>query len=134
MAEHPNVQKARNAYEAFANLDLPTAFRDLAPDAVFHFHGTGSAGGDHKGVDAITAALVGAFETTGGTQKLDVSNVFADELHVVLNIHETASRPDGATLDMDEVHLLSFNDKGQITDFWDIPADPDAHDRFFDGA
>jgi ketosteroid isomerase-like protein len=133
MAEHPNVKKARDAYEAFVNLDLPTALKDLAPDAVFHFHGTGPASGDHQGAEAITAALVGAFETTAGTQKLDISNVFADESHAVLTIHETSSRPDGAKLDMDEVHLLSFNDQGQITDLWDIPADPEAHDRFFDG-
>jgi len=73
-------------------------------------------------------------KTTDGTQKLDESKVFADELHVVLNIHETASRPDGAALDMDEVHLLSFNDRGQIADSWDIPAGPETHDRFFDGA
>jgi ketosteroid isomerase-like protein len=133
MAEHPNVKKARDAYEAFGNLDLATALKDVAPDAIFHFHGTGPSGGDHQGVDAITAALVDAFETTAGTQKLDISNVFADESHAVLTIHENSSRPDGATLDMDEVHLLSFNSEGQITDLWDIPADPDAHDRFFDG-
>jgi hypothetical protein len=31
------------------------------------------------------------------------------------------------------VHLLSFNDEGRITDFWDLPDDPESHDRFFDG-
>jgi ketosteroid isomerase-like protein len=133
MSEHANVQKVRDAYEAFSRLDLPTALKDLAPDAVFHFNGTGPTSGDHRGTDEITAALGAAFEISGGTQKLEVSSVFADDQHAVVVIHETGSRPDGATLDMDEVHLLSFDDKGRITDLWDIPNDPEAHDSFFDG-
>jgi uncharacterized protein len=134
MSEHPNVQRVSDAYKAFANLDLATALKDLAPDAVFHFNGMGPSGGDHRGIDNITAALGDAFGTTGGTQKLAISHVFADDHHAVLNIHETASRPDGATLDMNEVHLLAFDSDGRITDLWDIPDDPEAHDRFFDGA
>jgi uncharacterized protein len=133
MSEHPNVQKVRSAYSAFASLDLPTALKDLAPDAVFHFNGMGPISGDHKGVEDVSATLIAAFELTGGTQKLDVSTVFADDLHAVVSIHETASRPDGATLDMDEVHVIKFDDQGRITDLWDLPTDPVTHDRFFDG-
>jgi uncharacterized protein len=133
VSEHPNVQKVRSAYSAFAQLDLPTALSDLAPDAVFHFNGMGPISGDHRGADDVTKALIAAFELTGGTQKLDVSSVFADDLHAVVAIHETASRPDGATLDMEEVHVLSFDDQGRITDLWDLPSDPETHDRFFDG-
>jgi ketosteroid isomerase-like protein len=133
MPEHPNVKKVRAAYEAFANLDVATALKDLAPDGVFHFNGVGPLRGDHKGVEDVTAVLISTFEVTGGTQKLDISGIYADDLHAVINIHETASRPDGATLDVNEVHLLSFNDEGRITDFWDLPDDPESHDRFFDG-
>ncbi len=133
MSEHPNVQRVRDAYDAFARADLAAALKDLAPDAVFHFNGSGPLSGDHVGVDAISAALVGTFELTAGTQKLDVASVFADDHHGVVVLHETASRPDGATLDVDEVHLLSIDRAGRITDFWDLPSDPEAHDRFFDG-
>lgn len=133
MSEHPNVQRVRDAYAAFTNLDVATALKDLAPDAVFHFNGTGPLSGDHKGVEDITTALIGVFETTGGTQKLDIANVFADDHHAVVVIRETASRPDGATLDVDEVHVLAIDGEGRITDLWDLPSDPEAHDRFFDG-
>jgi hypothetical protein len=34
---------------------------------------------------------------------------------------------------MDEVHVLGIDTEGRITDLWDLPSDPDAHDRFFDG-
>jgi ketosteroid isomerase-like protein len=133
MAEHPNVQRIRDAYAAFAAGDLTGALKDLAPDAVFHFNGSGPLSGDHTGFDDISAALIGTFELTAGTQKLDIASVFADDRHGVVVLRETASRPDGATLDVDEVHVLAIDGEGRITDLWDLPTDPDTHDRFFDG-
>jgi ketosteroid isomerase-like protein len=133
MTEHPNVSRVRSAYEAFANLDLSAALADLSDDAVFHFHGDGALSGDHKGRESIEKALIGLFELTGGTQKLDVQRIFADEGHAAVLLHETATRTDGATLDIDEVHVLAFDAAGKITDLWDLPTDPEAHDRFFDG-
>jgi hypothetical protein len=29
--------------------------------------------------------------------------------------------------------VLAIDDEGHITDLWDLPSDPDAHERFFDG-
>jgi hypothetical protein len=29
--------------------------------------------------------------------------------------------------------VLSLDGDGLITDIWDVPDDPDSHDRFFDG-
>ncbi len=133
MPEHPNVQKIRDAYAAFARADLSAALTDLAPDAVFHFNGSGPLSGDHTGVDEISTALIGTFELTGGTQKLDIATIYADDEHGVVVLRETARRPDGATLDVDEVHVLAIDGEGRITDLWDLPSDPDAHDRFFDG-
>ncbi len=133
MAEHPNVQRIRDAYAAFAAGDLAAALKDLAPDAVFHFNGSGPLSGDRTGADDISTNLIGVFELTGGTQKLDISGIYADDHHGVVVMRETASRPDGATLDVDEVHVLGIDVEGRITELWDLPNDPIAHDRFFDG-
>ena len=133
MSEHANVARVRSAYAAFGNGDLEGALADLADDAVFHFSGEGPNSGDHKGKEAITAALVHNFELTAGTQALDIKGIFADDLHAAVVLHETASRPDGASLAMDEVHVLRINPAGQITDLWDLPTDVAEHDRFFDG-
>jgi ketosteroid isomerase-like protein len=132
MAEHPNVQRIRDAYAAFAAGDLPAVFKDLAPDAVFHFSGEGPNSGDHKGEEAISTALVNLFELTGGSLVLDIKGVYADDHHGAVVIRETATRTDGAKLDVNEVHVLAIQD-GRITELWDLPDDPDAHDRFFDG-
>jgi uncharacterized protein len=131
--EHPNVQRVRSAYEAFAAADLAGALKDLAPNAVFHFKGSSSLSGDHTGVEEISKALIGTFELTAGTQKLDIASIFADDHHGVVVLRETASRLDGATLDVDEVHVLAIDSQGRITDLWDLPSDPESHDRFFDG-
>ena len=133
MAEHPNVKRVRDAYAAFDKGDLNGALADLADDAVFHFTGEGPLSGDHTGRAEIEKALIGTFELTGGTQKLEIHGIFADDQHAVVALHETASRPDGATLDVEEAHVITMNPAGQITNLWDLPTDPDAHDRFFDG-
>ena len=132
MAEHPNVAVVRNAYESFGRGDLEGALRDLADDCVFHFGGDGPNSGDHKGKDAITAALIANFELTAGTQALDITSIYADADRAVVVLHETATRPDGASLAVDEAHVLHLRD-GQVTDLWDVPEDVQAHDDFFDG-
>lgn len=48
-------------------------------------------------------------------------------------LRETACRPDGATVDVDEVHVLGFDSEGRVPDLWDLPSDAETHDRFFDG-
>jgi ketosteroid isomerase-like protein len=134
MSEHPNVQRVRDAYAAFANADLDGALKDLAPDGVFHFKGQGPISGDHKGRDDISAALISAYEITGGTQKLDIKSIYADDDHAVVTMRETATRAaDGAALDVEEAHVITFDADGKITNLWDLPVDADAHDRFFDG-
>jgi uncharacterized protein len=133
MAEHANVGRVRDAYAAFAVGDLGAALKDLADDAVFHFGGEGPNSGDHRGRAAIEKALIANFELTGGTQALDIRGIYADDGHAALVLRETATRQDGATLDIDEVHVLKIDADGKITDLWDLPTDPDVHDRFFDG-
>ncbi len=127
------MKKIRDAYAALAVGDLTGALKDLSPAGVFHFEGLGPFSGDRRGVADIKAGLVGIFSLTAGTQKLQIASIFADDRHGVVVLRERASRPDGATLDVDEVHLFAFDGDGRVTDLWDLPSDPDAHDAFFEG-
>lgn len=134
MAEHPNTQTVRDAYTAFLAGDLPTALAAMEPDVVFHVGGDGPLSGEHKGREAVGEALVKSALATGGSQRFDIRGIFADDAHAVVVTRETATRvADGATLDVEEVHLIAFGPNGLVADLWDIPADPDAHDAFFDG-
>jgi len=132
MAEHPNVAVVRNAYDSFAKGDLEGAMADMTDDSVFHFGGDGPNSGDHKGREAIAAALIKNFELTGGNWTLDVKGIYADDNHAAVFLHETASRPDGASISLDEVHILRLRD-GKVVDLWDLAEDIQAHDDFFDG-
>jgi uncharacterized protein len=133
MAEHPNVRRLRDVYAALDKADLSGALADLADDAVFHFKGEGPNSGDRKGREAIEAVLIGRYELTGGTHKFEVHDIFADGNHGVAVVRETATRKDGATLDVEESHVVAFNAAGKITKVWDLQTDAEAHDRFFDG-
>jgi ketosteroid isomerase-like protein len=132
MAEHPNVAIVRNAYESFAKGDLDGALVDLADDCVFHFGGDGPNSGDHKGREAIAAALIKNFELTAGNSALDVRGIRADDDHAAVVLQETASRPDGASIALERGALLRLRD-GKVVDLWDLPEDIQAHDHFFDG-
>jgi uncharacterized protein len=134
VTEHPNAIALRHAYAAMAAGDLPTVLAAFAPDAVVHIGGSGPMSGDHKGHEAIGAALMHGFELTGGTQRLDVRDVFADAEHGIVVLRETATRAaDGKTLDVMETNLFRFGPDGRAAEFWDVPADPKLHDDFFDG-
>ncbi len=127
------MRKVRETYDALVAGDLAVALKALAPEGTLHFGGSGSLSGDHRGIDEVGAVLARTWELTAGTQRLDVTAVYADDNHGVVAARERASRPDGASLDIDEVHVLAFGGDGLITDIWDLPSDHEAHDRFFDG-
>jgi ketosteroid isomerase-like protein len=134
MAEHPNVPRVRSAYDAFLRGDLDAALADITPDCVFHFKGEGPHSGDHKGKEEIVKALVGTFELTGGDLQYDIKGIYADEDHAVVVLNEKATRAaDGARLDVDEVHVIKLDSQGRMAELWDLPADPEAHNAFFDG-
>jgi uncharacterized protein len=133
MSEHPNLARMRRGYAAIAQGDLPTVLDLFAEDGVMHVGGVGPLSGDHAGRAAIGDAFAGLFEWTGGTVKLDVGQLFADDHHAVALVRETAQRAsDGLTLDVSEVHLFRMVN-GDVVEFWDLPADHDreAHDTFF---
>src|SRR5262249_24131853 len=104
-----------------------------ADDAVRPSNGEGPNSGGSKGRAATEAVVRSNYELTGGTQKLDIHDIFADDLHAVVSLRETATRTGGATLDMEEAHVLTFDADGKVTNLWDLPVDPEVHDRFFDG-
>lgn len=134
MAEHPNATRIRTAYAAFAAGDLAAVLDQFDPEVVTHLAGDGQLAGFQKGRDGLSAVIANAFELTGGTQRLDVQQVFADADHAVVHVRERATRAaDGVTLDVQEVHLLALGADGRMREFRDIPADPDRHDAFFDG-
>ncbi|MGH9187160.1 MAG: nuclear transport factor 2 family protein [Acidimicrobiales bacterium] len=131
-AQHPNVERARKGYDAFARSDLPALLAFFAPDIVWHVGGDGPLSGAHEGIEAVGSLFARIFELTGGSQRLDVEEVVASDDHIVALIHETATRGrDGAQLDVREAHVMRLDADRKVTELWDLPDDPAAHDTFF---
>lgn len=132
MAEHPNVQRIRDSYSALDAGDLSAAFQYLAPAGVIHYNRRGHASRNLMGMDNISTALVKDYILTAGTQKFHITGIYADDHHGVVLLRQTASRPDGATLDLEGAHLLAFDSEGRLHDLWDIPSDREAQSEFFE--
>ncbi|MGH9187302.1 MAG: nuclear transport factor 2 family protein [Acidimicrobiales bacterium] len=132
MPEHPNITLAHQGYDAFARSDLDGLLDLLADNIVWHVGGDGPLSGARMGKDAVTELLVKVFELTGGSQRLKLLDLFANDDTVVALVHETATRArDGATLDVREAHVHRIDGDGKVVEFRDLPADPAPHDRFF---
>src|SRR5258705_8531245 len=81
---HPNEDRLRGGYEAFqtGNMD---ALRDefLTQDVVWHSPGSNPYSGDHKGIDEVLANFGKTMEVTGGTLRVELHDVLANDEHGV---------------------------------------------------
>jgi len=92
MTEHPNVELTRRGYDAFAKADLATLSELIADDVTWHALGLGPLSGTYHGRDEVLNFFVRLAEETGGTFRLDVHDVLANDEHAVALCTLSASR------------------------------------------
>jgi ketosteroid isomerase-like protein len=125
VTEHPNVEYARRGYAAFGSGDLATLSELIADDAVWHAQGVGPLSGDYHGRDQVFGFFGRLAEETGGTFRLDVHDILANDEHTAVLATLTASR-NGKSIEVPVVNV-SHNDRdGKITEFWTSTTDPQA--------
>ena len=124
MTEHPNVEQARRGYEAFAKGDLATLSELMADDVVWHVKGVGPLDGDYHGRDQVFGLFGRLAEETGGTFRLDVHDILANDDHTVVLANLSASRG-GKAVEVPVVNV-THNRDGKITEFWAATTDPQA--------
>ncbi len=90
-----NAQTVRDLYAALIAGDLAGAGALIAEDAVLHVPGRSQNTGDYAGREAILGFVAHAHEITGGTLRLEVHRVLADDEVAVALTTYTASRADG---------------------------------------
>jgi len=127
---HPNEQQLRDGYAAFQRGDLD-ALRNqfLAEDMVWHAGGNNQLSGDYRGVDEVLGLFGKNMELSGGTFRVEVHDVLANDGHAVVLGHVTADR-EGKRLDQNYVHVSHLRD-GKLTESWIHNVDEAANDEFW---
>ncbi len=129
MADHPNATLLRNGYEAFGKGDMATITELFSEDVVWHVPGTSLISGVHRGREAVFAAFAKTTQLSGGSFKIDVHDVLANDEHAVALTRATGSRQGKQlnSLDTDVYHVSG----GKVTEFWSFAEDQRLTDEFW---
>jgi ketosteroid isomerase-like protein len=126
---HPNEDLIRKGYAAFQSGDMTALGELFADDVVWHAPGRNQLSGTFRGKEEVFATFQKVFELTGGTFKLDVHTVLADDDHAVVLTRSTGER-EGRKLDDNTVQVFHVSD-GKVTEQWLYPGDVYASDDFW---
>jgi len=126
---HPNEDLVRRGYEAFATGDMATLNELFADDIVWHAPGRNELAGTYWGKDEVFANLQKNMELTGGTFKLDIHAILADDEHAVTLLRASAER-EGKALNDNTVQVFHIKD-GKLSESWLHPSDAYASDEFW---
>jgi ketosteroid isomerase-like protein len=129
-AVHPNVARYRRMMEAFNTGDLGSVVSDVvAPNVEYVIPGRSPIAGHAHGLPALLELLGRAKERSGGTLRLDLRSVVADDEYLFAYGRVSATRG-GKTLDSDHCVVFRFAD-GKIVEGRTIPVDLYAFDAFW---
>jgi len=126
---HPNEELVRKGYAAFASGDMATLNDLFADDIVWHASGHNQLSGDHRGKEAVLATFQKTFELSGGTFKVEIHDVLANDTHAVVLVRSTGER-EGRSLDDNTVQVFHIAE-GKVTEQWLQPGDVYAVDEFW---
>ena len=126
---HPDEDVVRRGYDAFSRGDTQTLRELFDPDVVWHTPGRSQLAGDYRGVDAVLGFFGRTMELTGGTFRVEVHDVVANDEHVV-GLHEVIAERDGKTLRDRNVLVFHVHD-GRTREVWQFWTDQYAADAFF---
>jgi ketosteroid isomerase-like protein len=127
---HPNEQRIRDGYVAFETGDFDAIRNDFfAPDIQWHVPGTSPISGDYSGQDEVFGFFAKLVELSGGTLKLEIHDVLANDEHGTALVTTTAER-EGRSLSDHTVHVFHLED-GKIVEFWGHAGDQYTTDEFW---
>jgi uncharacterized protein len=126
---HPNEDLLRRGYQAFAAGDIDTVLSLFADDIVWHVGGTSKVSGDYRGHQQVVGFFSQMMELSGGTFRLDIHDVLANDVHGTVLATARAERDD-QKVEVREVNIWHLAN-GKATEFWSFAEDEDALDKFF---
>jgi uncharacterized protein len=114
----------RRGYVAFATGDLATMTELIADDVTWHVTGAGPLSGTYHGRDDVFGLFARLAEETGGTFRLDIHDVLANDEHAIALCTLSATRG-GKSMEVPVANVHHIRD-GKVTEFWGATADPQA--------
>lgn len=126
---HPNEDLVRRGYEAFGRGDMATLNELFSDDLVWHVPGHNPLSGDFRGKDEVFSTFQKVGELSGGTFKLDIHAILADDEHAVALTRSIGQR-EGKSLEDNTVQVFHLKD-GKVTEQWLYPGDAEATDAFW---
>ena len=130
MSEHPNAALVRQGFERFVQGDVAGLARALRRRRGLARSRRERDGGDYRGRDEIIAFLRRTAELTGGTYRVELLWVVADDEHTVAVYRAHGERDGGRALDIEQALLIELRD-GLWTDIRAQPLDQPAFDAFW---
>jgi uncharacterized protein len=119
----------RRGYAAFASGDMEAMRTILAGDVVWHAPGQGPQSGDFEGVENVIAEFGRLFQDSGGTFRVEITEILEGDESVVVLARETAAR-EGRTLDLAYAHIFHFRGD-QVSEAWVVNYDQAVSDAFW---
>jgi len=129
VADHPNADLFRRGYTAFQNGDLDTVRALFSPDIVWHTPGRSHLAGDARGVDETIALFMRQFEETGGTFRVEVHDILANDEHAVV-LGSFSGEKGGRKFSDNYTHVVHIKD-GKLTESWIMGNDQYGVDEFW---
>jgi ketosteroid isomerase-like protein len=124
--EHPNVALVRESASALERGDTQWLTDHVADDVIWHVGGNSRAAGEYRGRDTILRMT-----QTGGSNRLDVHDVLANDDHAVIIGTAHLQAPDGDSVDYKFVNVFHIRD-GKVTEAWGLAENDAETDAFFD--
>ena len=126
---HPNEELVRRGYDAFARGDVDALRQVFADDTVFHEPSRNPISGDYQGIDQVLGFFGTLAERSGGTFRVNVHDVVANDEHVV-GLHSSDAERDGRRAHSPTVLVFHVRD-GRIAETWSHHYDQLEYDDFW---
>jgi uncharacterized protein len=128
---HPNEVLLREAFAAFMRGDMEALqTKYFAEDIRYHVSGRSQIAGDYEGVAQVLGLFGRLFELSGGTLRLELHDVVANDEHGVALFKVLAER-DGKQLADNEILISHATPDGKAAEIWTQSTDVYNSDQFW---
>ena len=124
-----NRRLIEGAYAAFARGDIPAVLKVLDPRILWHVPGRGPLSGNYLGHQQVAAFFQRFQELSGGTFRIRIDDVLANEHRVLVLVTESARRRN-REWSSPQVHAWTI-EHGRASVFWQFQGDQQTEDEFW---